>query len=241
MRVLRCALLSVFILGLVTAAPALGDHGDPRAPAAVAAVSVTRVDESNGVRFHLNGRRLTLRLAPQRGSSPPDVRRDVWGKGVQAVCSATFSQRRAGRIALSARAVVWPRGARTLRLRLDRDVSSQVRWCLLEVDGGSDVASVTFRAFIWVGGDDKADRRIGQELRRYLLAKSGPRPWLSRIDAIYVDDRRIAVATELTPDAAGQADRPAHLRPDSSLRRGGSTTGHRVLGVRGNVLRTCSA
>ncbi len=240
MRVLRCALLSVFILGLVTAAPALGDHGDPRAPAAVAAVSVTRVDESNGVRFHLNGRRLTLRLAPQRGSSPPDVRRDVWGKGVQAVCSATFSQRRAGRVALSS-AVVWPRGARTVRLRLDRDVSSQVRWCLLEVDGGSDVASVTFRAFIWVGGDDKADRRIGQELRRYLLGKSGPRPWLSRIDAIYVDDRRIAVATELTPDAQGKriARRICALIRASGL--AGSTTGHRVLGVRGNVLRTCSA
>ena len=240
MRVLRCAVLSVFILALVTAEPALGDSGDPRAPTAVAAASVTRVDESNGVRFHLNGRRLTLRLAPQRGSSPPDVRRDVWGKGIQAVCSATFSQRRAGNIAESAE-LVWPRGKKTLRVRLDRDVSSRVRWCLLEGDSGGDVASVTFRAFIWVGGDTKADRRTGQQLRRYLLAKSGPRPWLSRIDTISVNDRRITVGTDLKPDAEGKriARRVCSLIRASDVAAG--ATKHRVLGRRGGVLRTCSA
>ncbi len=228
MRAFRGALLSVSILSLVTAAPA------------VAAASVSRLDESNGVRFTLNGSRLTLRLAPQQGSSPPDVRRNVWGKRVQAICSATFSQRRAGRIAESAE-LVWPHGNKTLRLRLDRDVSRQVRWCLLEGDGGGDVASVTFRAFIWVGGDTKADRRIGQRLRRYLLREPGSRPWLTRVDGIVVNGGRIRVETELTPDRLGKeiARRICVLIRRSDV--AGDTSGHRVLGRRGGVLRTCPA
>ena len=61
----------------------------------------------------------------------------------------------------------------------------------------------------------KADRRTGQELRRYLLAKSGPRPWLSRIDTISVDDRRITVGTDLKPDAEGKRIARRVCSPDS--------------------------
>lgn len=64
MRATRCALLSVLAVSLMRAAPVLGDPGDPPAPTAVAAASVSRLDESNGVRFTLKGSLLTLRLAP---------------------------------------------------------------------------------------------------------------------------------------------------------------------------------
>lgn len=111
----------------------------------------------------------------------------------------------------------------------------------MEVGGASDVASVTFRAFIWVGGDDKADRRAGQKLRRYLLRKQGARPWLTRVDGIVVNRGRIRVETQLTPNAQGKriARRLCKLIRASGV--AGNTTGHRILGRREGVLRTCSA
>jgi hypothetical protein len=64
---------------------------------AAQAEQVTKLDRDHGVRFTLDGRVLTVRLVPQSGRPPPDVRGHVWGLGRKGGCETErpISRRRA--------------------------------------------------------------------------------------------------------------------------------------------------
>jgi hypothetical protein len=172
------------------------------ATAALASRSEVALDRSHGVRFELAGSVLTVRLVPQSNRSPPDVRKEVWGTRIDAICSPTFRPRKSRRPAV--RAVrLWPRGQEELTYTFRRDISDRVKWCLLE-DGGVDVAGVDFEVFIPVRGGTPKDRRIGRELRRYLRRTAGAEGWLNRVKAIVVDRGVIAVVTNLRRNQRGR-------------------------------------
>jgi hypothetical protein len=80
-----------------------------------------------------------------RGSrTPPDARKQLWGKRIDAICSTRFQVRNPRRSIV--RAVrFWPCGQLELSYSFRRDISDRVKWCLLE-DGGRDVAAVDFQA-----------------------------------------------------------------------------------------------
>jgi hypothetical protein len=209
------------------------------AASAVASPSQVALDRQHGVRFTMTGPVLTVRLVPHENRDPPDVRRKVWGKRIDAICSPTFNPRGAVRRAVHA-VRLWPRGQMEVSYRFRRDISDQVRWCLLE-DGGVDVAAVGFRVFIRLYGDNADDRRIGQELRRYLLHTAGSQPWLRRVKAIVVDRGVIAIVTDLRRTRRGKRI----ARQLCGLIQGADvadfTSGHRIFGPEEVVLRVCPA
>jgi hypothetical protein len=167
-----------------------------------ASTSKVALDREHGVRFDLTGSVLTVRLVPQREMSPPDARKDVWGKRIDAICSPTFSARRSRRA--SVRAIRrWPTGQMELRYTFPRDISHRVKWCLLE-DGGRDVASADFQVFIPVYGESRKDRKIGRDLRAYLWRDAGSERWLRRVGGILVDRGVISIATDLRRNRRGR-------------------------------------
>lgn len=210
------------------------------AVAAGASTSPVRLDRLHGVRFELSGSVLTVALAPQPGRTPPDVRRQLWGKRIRAVCAPTFNPREAPRSAV--RAVrLWPRGALEVRYRFPRDVSSNVKWCLLEDVNGGDVAGVDFAPFVRVVAEGAEDRRIARELRRYLERNNTSTVWGRQVRGIVVDGGVIAIATGLraTPGARRVARLVCRLIQGSDV--ADFTPGHTVLDRDGEVLRTCPA
>lgn len=210
------------------------------AGSAAAAPSPVRLDPSHGLRFSLNGSVLRVGLAPQPGQRPRDARRKLWGQSVQAICSPTFQYFRAPRsLVLDTR--FWPRRQKQLSFSFERDISDRVKWCLLEAEGGTDIAAVDFAVFIRVYAGAADDRRIGQELRRYLLRGSGLVPWLRQVRGIVVDEGVIAVATGLRPNRRGKriARRICGLIQGADV--ADFTPGHAVHGRADNVLRSCAA
>jgi hypothetical protein len=204
---------------------------------ALAVPSPVRLDRSHGVRFSLTGSVLTVRLVPQRNRTPPDARKQLWGKRIGASCSPTFQVRDPRRSIV--RAVrFWPRGQLELSYSFRQDISDRVKWCLLE-DGGRDVAAVDFEVFIRVYGGSAGDRRVGQELRRYLLRNAGSQAWLTRVRAIVVDRGVIAVATELRRDRRGKRIARRLCRLIQGADVADFTPGHTILGHEDVVLRTC--
>jgi hypothetical protein len=92
------------------------------------------VDPERGMRFKLDGRVLTTTALTKA------ARRAVFGRRIDAICSTAFYPGRGRKV----RAVRdWPEGRRRLAFTFKRDVSADVKWCLLE-DGGEDVAGVDF-------------------------------------------------------------------------------------------------
>src|SRR5688500_12974931 len=76
-------------------------------PAAAATKSAT--DRDSGLRFDLDGTLLTLTLVPQADRVPPDVREDVWGQPLSAVCWTTYRVNRKPSQRVIAKGV-WPQG-----------------------------------------------------------------------------------------------------------------------------------
>ena len=145
-----------------------------------------------------------MRLVPNAEGALPAVRKRLWGKRVEAICSPTLNLRRAQtRVVTSP--LRWPSGQNELTYTFSRDISKRAAWCLLEQeDHGNDISGVNFRAFIRVFADSRVDRRIGDELRRYFQENAWFEVWLQRVKAVVVDGGVIAVATDLRRGRRGR-------------------------------------
>jgi hypothetical protein len=203
------------------------------------AATKTATDRFHGVRFRLSGDRLTVSVVPQRDRQSPDVRRELWGKRVEAVCATTFGYRRLRRSSVR-ETRRWPPGRMTLTYRFGRDVSRLAKWCLLEVNAG-DIAAVNFEHFIRVIGTSKDDRRRGFDLRRYLDRNAGRTRWYRSVTAIVVDRQVIGIATTLTKNRRGRrlAALLCNLIQGSDV--ADFTPGHTIFGRNDVRLKVCAA
>jgi hypothetical protein len=161
---------------------------------AARADEATRLDRLNGVRFVLDGRALTVTLVPQPDRRPADIRADVWGKRIDAICFA-------GPRAKVRDIRLWPEGQLELSYRFPRDISARIKSCLLE-DGATDVAGVIFKRFIRIFGNGPSDKRIGRRLRRHLQREDASAA--RRVTAIVVSDGVIVIATDLRENRRGR-------------------------------------
>jgi hypothetical protein len=206
--------------------------------AASAADTRTATDRSAGVHFRLAGERLTARLIPRGNRVPPDARGELWGKRVRAVCVASFDPRAARAVS---RARDWPSGRMRLGFRFRRDISSRVKWCLLERVSGGDIAVVDFERFIKVTGTSMDDRRIGLRLRRYLQRNARHAPWYLSVNAIVVDRGVIAVVTRLRKNRRGRRAAAALCALIQGADVADFTPGHTIFGRDDVRLRVCPA
>jgi hypothetical protein len=95
----------------------------------------TTVDKRHHVRFTLDGRSLHVHVRPSSNA------RDAFdNRQIDATCSTTLTPSPSTRVVAS---LVWPLGANDVTFDFDRDVSGQVKWCLLEYQG-KDLAYATF-------------------------------------------------------------------------------------------------
>jgi hypothetical protein len=206
---------------------------------AARAEEVTRLDRDHGVRFTLDGAILTVRLEPQPGRRPADVRGEVWGERIRAACSPvfTFRPRKARRLAV-VRTQLWPEEHQELSYRFGRDISVRVKWCILEDVSGGDVAEASFVQFIRIYADNARDRRIGRRLRAHLLEHAEPKPWFPASLAIVVDDTMIAISTGLRRNAQGRlvARRLCRLAAEAGV----ATRRIAVYGKNDAKLRSCA-
>jgi hypothetical protein len=198
------------------------------------------LDRDHGVRFVVDGPVLTVRLEPQTGQRPPDIRMDVWGRAVRVACSPLFTadDRRLLRAVVTSE-LFWPNGQLELSFTFDRDISERVKWCLLESAGGEDVAGAMFEPFIRVLADPLRERRMGWALRRYIRSREDAEAWLPRAFAIVVlRGGRTAISTELARNARGRsvAARLCGLVHDSPVPLGPTA----VFGRGDALLRSCS-
>jgi hypothetical protein len=178
---------------------------------------------------------------PQEDRRPPDVRRDVWGKRIDAICSPVIDPRKVRRSAVR-ETRLWPRGQLELSYRFSRDISDRVKWCLLE-DGGLDVAGVMFVRFIRVYGNSADDRRAGRRLRRHIRREAASAPWLPRVRDILVADGVVTISTDLARSARSRriATRLCDLLWSSGVgeRPAGKRLPHAVFGRDDTTVRTC--
>jgi hypothetical protein len=115
-------------------------------PGVAAAQVRSATDLHSGVRFTLDGRALTLRLVPQAGRKPPDVRRKLWGHRLRASCGHSGPAGNPVAAGLTFIPFRWPRGTLTRKVHLSRDVSASPGWCIVEaVSDGGDIAAVNFK------------------------------------------------------------------------------------------------
>jgi hypothetical protein len=201
---------------------------------AARADEATRLDRLAGVRFALDGRVLKVTLVPQPDARPPDARAEVWGRRIDAICSAG-PRVRVRDIRL------WPQGQLELIYHFPRDISEGVRWCLLE-DGAADVAGVTFNRFIRILSSGPSDRRIGRRLRQHLQRKDAKAA--ERVTAIVVTDGVITVGTDLPENRRARriARRLCELVRSSGVPDppAGSRLAHSVFSRDDATLRTCA-
>ena len=92
-----------------------------------------------GFAFELDGRSLAVRVQP--GQTADRARRLVFGNGVAAICTSTYDFQPRSRVV---QRMTWPIGQDELTLTFSRDISRTVKRCLLESDGGADIADVGF-------------------------------------------------------------------------------------------------
>ena len=185
------------------------------------------------MRFDLNGPALTVTLLRS------DPRSELWGKRIRAVCSPTFDYRQVRRVVHAVQ--LWPRGQTELSYTFERDISDRVKWCLLEDDGGGDVAAVDFEHFIPVHALTASDRRIGYKLSRYLWRNARSRPWLTQVSAIGVDHKVIVVSTQLRRNRHGRRSAREICRLIQGADVADFTPGHAVVGRNDVVVRACAA
>ena len=116
------------------------------APGVATAKVRSATDHLAGVRFTLNARNLTLKLAPQKGHKPPDARKKLYGHQLRAACGLNGANGKPVAKGATFLKFRWERGRLTRKVRLPRDVSAKAGWCIVEtVSDGGDIAAVDFR------------------------------------------------------------------------------------------------
>ncbi|MEX1141808.1 MAG: hypothetical protein WD399_01625 [Thermoleophilaceae bacterium] len=112
------------------------------APVAESAVRV-KTDRGSGVRFLLEGKRLTVSILDRRNHQvEPPVIEQVSGKRVRVACGTRF-QYSQGVIVKTRRR--WPKGETAAQFRFGRNVSHRARWCVIEAgESARDVAAISF-------------------------------------------------------------------------------------------------
>ncbi|HYI80841.1 MAG TPA: hypothetical protein VEW67_08275 [Thermoleophilaceae bacterium] len=107
----------------------------------------TKLDRGNELRFKLKGSELTLTIVERRNFIRiPTTRSELFGKRLWVGCGTSF--RAVNRDTVVGALVRWPRGAESISVPLDRDISRRAKWCLVESRGefaGGDLAFVSFR------------------------------------------------------------------------------------------------
>ena len=108
---------------------------------AVEAVAERRsgADRRTGFGLELNGAALTVSVVP--GRTAAEARKQVFGQEVVALCTSNYDFARRSRVV---RRMVWPPGQDALTFSFNRDISAEAKACLLEGDGGADIAEVYF-------------------------------------------------------------------------------------------------
>ena len=97
------------------------------------------VDRRTGFAFELDGTSLTVSIRP--GQRAEEAREQVFGEFVTVVCFSSYDSRLRSRVLAR---LTWPAGQDALTFTLGRDISRRAKLCLLEDDGGGDIADVSF-------------------------------------------------------------------------------------------------
>lgn len=132
---LRAALLVGVLVGLTAAliSPSAG------------AATWTKLDRGNELRFKLKGSKLTLTIVERHNViRSPTTQSELFGKRLWVGCGTSF--RGVNRDTVVGALARWPRGAESISVRLDRDISRRAKWCLAESRGefaGGDLAFVS--------------------------------------------------------------------------------------------------
>jgi hypothetical protein len=95
------------------------------------------VDHDANVSFSINGRSIDVRLRPA-GDTPNPLLAKLAGAGVVVACKGTSPKHHRELVADIETA--WPAGTDLLRVRLSRDASDAMQWCVLEQPDGTDLA-----------------------------------------------------------------------------------------------------
>lgn len=124
--------------GVVLAAACMWGLG--LAPAQAATRSKLGEDE---IRFTLSGKALTVAIVDRKNFiQDPSPQEELYGKRVEMGCGTSFRRSRRG---LVGKRVDWSVGARSVTVRLGRDISRSAKWCLVEEGrGGGDIGFVSF-------------------------------------------------------------------------------------------------
>ncbi len=97
------------------------------------------VDRRSGFSFELQGTSLTVGVRP--GQSADEARAQVFGEVVDAICTSSYEFRPGSRVV---QRMTWPEAQDELTFVFGRDISETAKACLLESEGGGDIAAVTF-------------------------------------------------------------------------------------------------
>ncbi|MDQ8044669.1 MAG: hypothetical protein REI11_08690 [Patulibacter sp.] len=107
--------------------------------ASAAAPAKVGIDRAHGVRFQLKARTLRVFLEPVDGAANP-LLTELPGVDVDVACSG-HSPTSGKKVLASALSNTWPATGNLLKVRLNRDASDKVAWCLIEHhDTGADIA-----------------------------------------------------------------------------------------------------
>ena len=106
---------------------------------------------------------------------------------------------------------------------------------------GGDVAGVQFEPYFPVYADTPKQRRIGRELRHYLVRNAGDESWIWKVSGIVVQRGVIAMATELRRNRYGKRVARDICRLIQGADVADFTPGHTVYGRNEIKLRTCRA
>jgi hypothetical protein len=115
------------------------------APGVATARVRSATDHLAGVRFTLNARNLTLTLAPQKGHTPPDARKKLYGRSLRASCGLNDANGRPVPTGVTFLKFRWERGRLRRKVRLPRDISATAGWCIVETVSGGDIAFVDLK------------------------------------------------------------------------------------------------
>jgi hypothetical protein len=107
--------------------------------ASAAAPTHVGVDHTHSVKFSLTARTLTITLQPV-GDQPNPLEASLPGTVLDTACNGR-SPKTGKAIVASKLSVTWPSSGTALTVKLNRDVSAHVRWCVIErQDTGADIA-----------------------------------------------------------------------------------------------------
>jgi uncharacterized protein DUF6636 len=187
------------------------------------AATRSSTDKRHGVDFVLRGHLLTATVKPQPIADAPDVRQDLQGRRVTAVCGTNLSE---GKGVTTYRARRWPKNRLALKYWLPRDVSARVRWCVLETGRtGGDVAGVVFKRHNRAAARAREFQMPSKRIVCRYSSSGGPGPYLrcdvlSLNDTGFILDRRHRAKRIKVTDTAGDTTKAPILHYGNSRRFG---------------------